>query len=448
MRDDRSAMSTRLEVSLMDSVERLVRDRESAWIEIRRDIHRNPELGFTELRTASVVAERLQELGFEVSVGPQVMHAPDMLGVPDTQTLERRADELRGDNVAQPWLARMPQGQTGVVATLRKGEGPTSAYRFDMDALPLSEAGEAGHKPVDEKYISLRAGVHHACGHDGHTAIGLGFAEWLADEESDWSGTIKLLFQPAEEGGRGAAPMASAGVVDDVDWFFAAHLGVGLPSGHIAGGSSGMLNSTKLDASFTGIPAHAGANPEDGNNAVLAGATAALNLHAISRVSSGSTRVNVGRISGGTARNIIADTCELELEVRGETVEAAQYMEARARTVLEAAAAMQGVTCEITMVGQTVSPVQDDAAVDAVMKVASSAAGVSQVVREFRCTGGEDAPFLMRRVQERGGSACYFLIGSDLTDFHHTAHFDFDEASIAIGVRMFCGLARHVSAVA
>ena len=429
----------------MDSVDRLVRDRESAWIETRRDIHRYPELGFTELRTASIVADRLRDLGFEISIGPEVMHAPDMLGVPDSTTLERHVEELRGNNVAKPWLDRMPGGQTGVVATLRRGDGPVSAYRFDMDALPLHEASEAGHKPVDERYASSREGVHHACGHDGHTAIGLGFAEWLADAGSDWTGRIKLVFQPAEEGGRGAAPMATAGVVDDVQWFFAAHLGVGLPSGHIAGGSSGMLNSTKLDAKFTGVPAHAGANPEDGNNAVLAGATATLNLHAISRVSSGSTRVNVGRISGGTTRNIIADDCALELEVRGESTEAAQYMETRARTVLEAAASMHNVECEIRVVGQTVSPKQDDAAVDAVMEVASAVRGVRKVVREFRCTGGEDAPFLMRRVQARGGHACYFLIGSDLTDFHHTPHFDFDESSIAVGVRMFCGLARYVS---
>jgi aminobenzoyl-glutamate utilization protein A len=429
----------------MDSIDRLVRDREAAWIETRRDIHRNPELGFTELRTAAMVAERLQRLGFEIGIGPQVMHASDMLGVPDETTINSRAGELRGDNVAQPWLEHMPGGQTGLVATLSRGEGPVSAYRFDMDALPLHEASETGHKPVDESYVSARPGIHHACGHDGHTAIGIGFAEWLIDPESDWTGTVKLVFQPAEEGGRGAAPMANAGVVDDAQWFFAAHLGVGLPSGHIAGSSTGMLNSTKLDAHFSGVSAHAGANPEDGNNAVLAGATATLNLHAISRVSSGSTRVNVGHIVGGTARNIIADSCALELEVRGESVDAAQYMEARARTVLEAAALMHGVTCEVTVVGQTVSPVQDEMAVDAVINVASSVPGVDEVVREFRCTGGEDAPFLMRRVQERGGNACYFLIGSDLTDFHHTAHFDFDESSIAVGVRMFCGLARYVS---
>ena len=174
-------------------------------------------------------------------------------------------------------------------------------------------------------------------------------------------------------------------------------------------------------------------------------ATATLNLHAISRVSSGATRVNVGRVEGGTARNIIADDCRIELEVRGESPQAAEYMEKRARTVIEAAAAMHDVSCEMTVVGQTVSPQQDSAATEAVMKVAANTPGVDKVLPETRVTGGEDAPFLMRRVQARGGHACYFIIGSDLTDFHHTAHFDFDETSIATGVRVFAGLAQYVS---
>ena len=256
----------------MAFIDHLVNEREAAWIERRRDIHRNPELGFTELRTAAMVAQRLGDLGFELAIGPEVMQADAMLGVPPAAQLSARAEELRGDNVVQPWLSKMPHGQTGVVASLRRGEGPVTAYRFDMDALPLAEAWEEGHKPVDQGYVSERAGVHHACGHDGHTAIGLGFAEWLASPESSWRGTAKLVFQPAEEGGRGAAPMAEAGVVDDANWFFAAHLGVGLPSRHIAGGSSGMLNSTKLDAKFTGTAAHAGANPEDEYEQRLLGA--------------------------------------------------------------------------------------------------------------------------------------------------------------------------------
>ena len=426
-------------------IDRLVEDRGSAWVDTRRDLHRHPELGFTELRTAAKVASRLSSQGFEVKVGPEVMDARKMLGVPRPETLEARAEELRGDNEAAPWLCRMPDGQTGVVAEIRRGEGPVSAYRFDMDALPLPEAGEAGHKPVDEGYVSAREGIHHACGHDGHTAIGLGFAEWLAHPESDWSGTVRLVFQPAEEGGRGAMPMAEAGIVDDADWFFAAHLGCGLPSRQVAAASRGMLNSTKLDAHFVGTPAHAGANPEDGRNALLAGAAAVQNLYAISRVSGGSTRVNVGRMVAGTARNIIAEDCHLELEVRGESDTAAQYMERRARDILDAAARMHDVSCDITVAGQTVSPRQDPEACAAVRAVARSVPGVEEVVDEFRVTGGEDAPFLMRRVQAAGGHACYFIIGSDLTDFHHTAHFDFDERSIEVGVRLFAGLAEHVS---
>ena len=350
-------------------IDNLVLEREQAWIETRRDIHRNPELGFTELRTAAHVAERLHAMGFEVKVGPEVMSEAHMLGRPSADAVGERERELEGDNTAARWLARMPGGQTGVVARITRGEGPVTACRFDMDALPLAEAGEDGHKPVDEAYVSRRDNVHHACGHDGHTAIGLGFAEWLQHPDSDWSGTVKLVFQPAEEGGRGALPMAEAEVVDDAEWFFAAHLGCGLPSGKVAAASRGMLNSTKLDASFAGIPAHAGANPEDGANAILAAAAATVNLYAISRVSSGSTRVNVGKVSGGTARNIIADACHLELEVRGETTEAAEYMERRAREVLEAAAAMHGVSCEITVAGQTVSPDQDRAACDVVTRV-------------------------------------------------------------------------------
>jgi aminobenzoyl-glutamate utilization protein A len=438
-----ASMSVPVNTAVIDE---LVRAREAAWIETRRDLHRHPELGFTELRTAARVAQRLSELGFEVRVGSEVMDSAAMRGVPPQAELEARASALRGDNAAACWIERMPAGQTGVVAELTRGEGPVSAYRFDMDALPICEAGEQGHKPSDEGYVSTHHGIHHACGHDGHTAIGLGFAEWLASADAPWCGTVKLVFQPAEEGGRGALPMAQAGVVDDADWFFAAHLGCGLPSGEVAAASSGMLNSSKLDVVYRGTPAHAGANPEDGRNALLAGATATLNLHAISRVSSGATRVNVGRVVAGTARNIIADHCHMELEVRGESQAAADYMENRARAVLKAAADMHEVTCSISVVGQTVSPLQDEDACQLVMDVAGVTPGVASVHREFRVTGGEDAPFLMRRVQANGGKACYFIIGADLTDFHHTAHFDFDEGSLALGVRLFAGLAQTVSA--
>ena len=125
---------------------------------------------------------------------------------------------------------------------------------------------------------------------------------------------------------------------------------------------------------------------------------------------------------------------------------AAEYMERRARAVLDAAAAMQDVECDVELAGQTLAPEQDAAACALVRQAAEQTPGITEVRDEFRVTGGEDAPFLMRRVQANGGQACYFIIGADLTDFHHTAHFDFDEAAIPTGVRVFAGLARQVAA--
>ena len=427
---------------------RLVAERAADWIATRRAIHRQPELGFTEFRTAGRVAERLHELGFNVSCGAAVMDAASMRGKPTTETLQACFDTVRGDNVAGAWLEQMHGGLTGVTGELRRGDGPVVALRFDIDALPLAEAGNDAHRPVVEGFVSQTPGVHHACGHDGHTAIGLGVAEWLSHPDANWHGTVRLIFQPAEEGGRGAKTMVEAGVVDDADWFFAAHLGCDLDTGTVAAAAGEMLFSTKFDVNFTGRAAHAAGNPEIGRNALLAGATAILNLHAISRFAGAATRVNVGRMEGGDGRNIIAADCRLEMEVRGETPSAASFMVERAERIIAAAAAMHDVTYDISVVGETMSATHDAVAVDVVKRVAGKTPGVETVLDCASLGGGEDAPFLMRRVQEHGGKACYFLIGSTLADCHHSAHFDFDEASIATGVRLFAGIVAEVTASA
>ena len=139
----------------------------------------------------------------------------------------------------------------------------------------------------------------HACAHDGHTAIGLAVAERLAHPSAQWRGTIKLIFQPAEEAGRGAHPMVQAGIVDDVDYFFAAHLGCHVPSGTVAADAKGFLFAKRSDVFFHGVSAHAASSPEVGSNALLAGAVASINLHAIARHGSATTHVNVGRMVAG-----------------------------------------------------------------------------------------------------------------------------------------------------
>jgi amidohydrolase len=159
-------------------------------IETRRDLHRHPELGFEEHRTAGIVAERLAAAGYEVRTGI---------------------------------------AETGVVGDLAGGggDGPTVMIRADMDALPVSEETE-------HDYRSTVEGVMHACGHDGHVAVGLAVAERLAARQGEWPGRVRLVFQPAEEGLGGALRMVEEGVLDGVDAALGLHLWLGLPSGSVA----------------------------------------------------------------------------------------------------------------------------------------------------------------------------------------------------------------------
>ena len=151
-----------------------------------------------------------------------------------------------------------------------------------MDAVDGVEDETANHRPWREGFASINRGAMHSCGHDGHTAIGLAVAEVLVNQKEGLFGTLKLIFQPAEEGVRGAKAMTEKGIVDDVDFLLGMHLGGPLrKTGQIGCDTPGFLATTKVDAIFTGVPAHAGAAPEQGKNAALAAAAAMLNLHAI-----------------------------------------------------------------------------------------------------------------------------------------------------------------------
>jgi len=238
--------------------------------------------------------------------------------------------------------------------------------------------------------------------------------------------------------------MVEAGICDDVDWFFAGHLGCKLPSGHLAAAATGFLYSRKLDVTFRGQAAHAAMAPQAGRNALLAAAAAALGLHAISRHGEEVTHVNVGRLVAGTGRNIIADVAEMLIEVRGASQASLDYMGTRAAQVLEGAAAMQGVAVETHLVGETIGAVASEAAAAIVADVGRHVPGIAGVVPEWPIGGGDDATFMMRRVQARAGQAAYFILGSDLPAGHHATDFDIDEASLDHGVQVFERIAARV----
>jgi aminobenzoyl-glutamate utilization protein A len=409
----------------------------------RRDFHKHAEAAWTEFRTASVVAKTLDGLGYQVLTGEDVVDGTSMMGVPSPAELARHAERAVTQGADPAWVGKMGGGKTGVIGAIRFGKpGPTVALRVDMDANDLIEAEESKHRPFREGFASVNKGAMHACGHDGHTAMGLGVAEVLAAMRDRLAGTVKLIFQPAEEGVRGAKAMMTKGVVDDVSYIVGAHLGVNLKkSGQVACRTEGFLATTKLDATFTGVPAHAGGAPETGRNAILAAATATLNLHAISRHSQGASRVNVGVIQGGSGRNVIPAHAVIKVETRGSTTAINEYVYAEAVRIIEAAAAMQGVTSAVQLMGGASGCSNDPALVDRIRQVAERQRLFSDILSAGNIGGSEDCSYFMERVQQKGGQAAYIMIGTELAAGHHDCFFDFNEDALVPGIALLAGVA-------
>jgi aminobenzoyl-glutamate utilization protein A len=409
----------------------------------RRDFHKHAEAAWTEFRTASIVAKTLQGLGIRVLVGEEVVDGSAMMGVPAPAELERQVERALAQGGDKGWVEKMRGGKTGVVGVMKFAKpGPTVALRVDMDANDLVESDDPKHRPAREGFASVNKGAMHACGHDGHTAMGLGVAEVLAGLKDQLAGTIKLIFQPAEEGVRGAKAMMARGVVDDVKYIVGAHLGVNLKkTGQVACRTEGFLATTKFDAVFTGVPAHAGGAPETGRNALLAAATATLSLHAISRHSQGVSRVNVGVIQGGTGRNVIPATAIIKVETRGATTAINEYVYAEAVRIVEAAAAMQGVKVVLQLMGGAAGCDNDPALVERIRQVAERQRLFTEILPAGNIGGSEDCTYFMERVQKNGGQAAFVMVGTELAAGHHDSFFDFNEDALVPGIALLAGVA-------
>ena len=422
----------------------IVRSMEPEWIALRRTIHRHPETGWLEMRTSAIINERLSTLGYTVLTGSQAVSPEARMGVPDENTLRAHAleaEQLEGTPL--PYLTdEMRQGLTGVIGVLDCGPGPVVALRFDIDALPMTERTDPGHRPAREGFASETPGMMHACGHDAHAAIGLGVAHVLISLRQYLHGTVRLIFQPAEEGVRGARAVAAAGHVDDVDYFIGSHVAPtkSLDDGDVTAGTWGSLATSKLDVTFLGEAAHAGGYPEKGRNALLAAAAAALSLHAIPRHSGGQSRVNVGTLHAGSGRNVVPDRAFMQVEVRGETTEINSYMEQQARNICQGAAVMQGCSCEITLAGQAEGQHSD---LELIRRIADiTARDLPELTlsseQNARNWGSEDISVLMNRVQAHGGLATYMRVMTPMAGAQHTVSFDLDERVIGRSVEVFC----------
>ena len=427
----------------MNTLAEMIAASNAPAVSVRRDLHRYPETAFLEYRTASRIAACLDHLGFAVRTGREIMDYDSVVDPPSAERVEEARQAALATGGDAGWMERMPDGLTGIVADYRFGDGPVVAFRFDMDALPVTEPTAAAHKPNAEDYQSRFAGRMHACGHDGHVGIGIALARQLAGEKG-LAGTLRLIFQPAEESARGALPMVAGGAVEGVDHLFVGHLGCLLPSGKIAASAVGFLFSSRFAVTFRGTVAHAAMGPQEGRNALIAGATAALGLHGISRFSGSETFVNVGVLKAGTAFNIIPDTCEMLVEVRADSRAAHDYMTERLRSVIDGAAAMHQCTVEIVRKNHMPGNENSPEAVALIAEIAAGLPGVSEVLPEWSIGGGDDASLMIRRVRENGGSAAYCLIGSDIPAVHHADYFDIDENTLETGVALFAGIARKL----
>ena len=377
---------------------------------MRRDFHIHPELGYNEIRTGGIVAKELESLGLEVTKGV---------------------------------------GKTGVVGLMEGGKpGPTILLRFDMDALPITE-------DTGEEYSSQNPGVMHACGHDGHTAIGLTVAKILNEHKNELAGTIKFCLQPSEEGTNGdeiggALMMMRDGVLENpkVEKTLSLHLWNEKPLGwfHVAEGpvfAGAEIFSVKL----TGRGGH-GALPETTVDPVVCAAQIVTALQTIVSRNIPALKpavVSVTTIHAGTAFNVIPQTAELSGTIRTFDADIRKTVLERFEQIIGSISQAMNCEAEIT-IKQVTAPVVNDAAVSAsVLETARELFGQETIqTNPYITMGAEDMGYMQEKAD-----GCYFLIGSanaerNLNYNHHHPKFDFDEQALIHGTALMASAAANL----
>lgn len=425
----------------MDIYQKIIAEAESLekdLIAARRDFHKHAETGWFEMRTSSIIARRLTDLGYEVLVGEAVCKKDARMGVPSEKRLAEHYEKAAAWGADEEFLPATKGGMTGVIGILRCGDGPTVALRFDIDALGVIESQDADHLPYKEGFASIDPGAMHACGHDGHASIGLGVAKVLMDIKEELHGTVKLIFQPAEEGVRGAKSIVENGHLDGVNYFIGSHVMnyPADPTAQIIGGTKDSLATCKYDVVFRGLAAHAGGSPHLGKNALQAAAAAVLNLYAIPRHGKGNSQINVGTLHAGSGRNVIADEAKMEIEVRGSTTEINDYMCKKAENVLRCCAEMYGCEMEIKLMGaaQAVIP---DYEMAAMIAESCRKLGMNVIDGAVTVGGSEDISYMINRVMEQGGHATMFRELTSSPAPAHNRKYDFREDAMVNGVKAF-----------
>jgi amidohydrolase len=368
-----------------------------AW---RRDLHAHPEVGFEERRTAGIVAAELERLGYQVRTGV---------------------------------------GGTGVVGLLEMGRpGPVVLLRFDMDALPIEEENEVA-------YRSQNPGVMHACGHDGHVAAGLGVATLLARHRPALAGTVKLMFQPGEEGMNGAPAMIKDGVLEDPrpEVALAGHIWNDLPLGQVSAATGPVMAAAeKWECRIRGSGGH-GAAPHQTADPVVAAAQVIVALQTVVSRNvnpQGTAVLTVGTVHGGDAFNIIPERVTLDGTIRTFDPEVRALVSRRLEEIAQGTSAALGCRAEVEVQALTPAVVNDAAVTAVVREVAAGMVGEENLA-ELRTMGSEDMAYVNAEIP-----GCYIFVGAGnealgLVRPHHCPEFDFDEDVLPLMAGLLTGAA-------
>lgn len=390
---------------MKDKLESVLQSVEPKILEIRRKIHRYPELAFQETKTAALISSVLDEWEIEHETGI---------------------------------------AQTGIAALVGEdNSGPVIGIRADMDALPMQE--ENTHE-----FRSRINGCMHACGHDGHVAMGLGTAMLAKELKSYLPGKIKFIFQPAEEGPGGAKPMIEAGVLDEprVDYMLALHIWAAAEAGQIGVKSgSSFAAIDEFDLKIIGENSH-GASPHEGKDAVVVSSEI---IQALQNIVSRSVDpvdpavITIGKIEGGDRRNIIADEVTMEATVRSLNKGMRDKLETRIREIVSGICQAHSVDFQLDYRNLYPPLHNDDHVTRVVNNQAEKIVGQKNVVQVSAPTmGGEDFAYFLR---ERPGTM--FWLGGrneekNIDAPHHNPRFDFDEEIMPLGVKILFHSARRL----
>lgn len=416
---------------------------EEELIRLRRHFHKYAEPAWMEFLTTAKIIEELKNYNLDLYYGKEIYFNKRM-GLPEKSILESYKNSISISDIEKK--EEILDSYTGLIAVLdTKKIGPNIGFRFDIDANELCESNSLGHLPNILNFSSKNSFAMHACGHDAHMSIGIELAKILASNINKLKGKIIFIFQPAEEGVRGAYSLMNNPIIDKLDYLAGMHIGMDVKSGEIGVGSHGFLATKKIDIIFKGKATHAGASPEKGHNALLAASSAVLNFNSLAQHSMGEARINVGKLNAGSGRNIIANKAKIEMEIRGENENIISYLYDGVNRIVEGSAISYDCSYEIEIKGQAPSLISYDE--EFIKNLRNYYKEKSYKLVDANLKGSEDIAYLLNEVRKAGGKTVHFILGSNLKDSHHSEEFDINEKDMLRGVDLMVDFVKYIEKI-